>query len=109
MAHGGCDPVQAAVAAAMAAQGRIDVLINNAGRGQQLPFLRQSLAQARSEMETNYLGVLNVLHAVLSHMVAADRRGAQRRLDLRHGGHAEHGQLQRQQGGAQSSDPVTAP
>jgi short-subunit dehydrogenase len=61
-----------AVAAALAAHGRIDVLVNNAGHGYQRPFLQQPLAQARSEIETNYFGVLHMLHAVLPHMVAAD-------------------------------------
>jgi short-subunit dehydrogenase len=64
--------VHNAVAAAMAAHGRIDVLVNNAGQGHQRPFLQQSMAQARGEMDTNYFGVLHMLHAVLPHMLAAD-------------------------------------
>jgi len=63
--------VDAAVHAAIAAHGHIDVLVNNAGWGAQRLLLGQPAGQARQEMETNYFGTLNLLRAVLPHMVAA--------------------------------------
>lgn len=65
--------VEAAVSMVMARHGRLDVLVNNAGHGRQQPFLKMAPAQMRSEIETNYFGVLCLLRAVLPHMVAAGR------------------------------------
>ncbi|WP_010462802.1 SDR family NAD(P)-dependent oxidoreductase [Acidovorax radicis] len=65
--------VAAAVSAAIGTHGHIDVLVNNAGRGAQHLWLHQPPEQARQEMETNYFGTLNLLRAVLPHMIA---RGA---------------------------------
>src|SRR4051812_21256118 len=57
--------VRAAVAAAVDAFGRIDVLANNAGYGLFGAVEESTDAQARAVFDTNVFGVLNVLRAVL--------------------------------------------
>jgi NAD(P)-dependent dehydrogenase (short-subunit alcohol dehydrogenase family) len=55
----------AAVQAAIARFGRIDVLINNAGYGVVGAFEETSDAELRAQMETNFFGAMNVIRAAL--------------------------------------------
>lgn len=59
------EQLRAAVAAAIRAFGRIDVVANNAGYGLFGAVEESTDAQARSIFDTNLFGVLNVLRAVL--------------------------------------------
>lgn len=63
--------VNAAVAAVMAAQGRIDVLINNAGIGFARATEQTSLDEMARVMDINFMGVVRTCKAVLPHMRAA--------------------------------------
>ncbi|GHE99790.1 short-chain dehydrogenase/reductase [Amycolatopsis deserti] len=60
--------VDAAVAAAIAEFGRIDVLVNNAGHGLVGALEELSEEQFRSVLETNLFGAAAVTRAVLPHM-----------------------------------------
>ncbi len=51
----------------MAAFGRIDVLVNNAGYGLIGLFEEMSEAQVRRQIDTNVIGMMNVTRAVLPH------------------------------------------
>lgn len=57
--------VEAAVATVLREQGRIDVLINNAGMGIGGPLEFSSIEDARKQMDVNFLGMVRVLHFVL--------------------------------------------
>lgn len=59
------DSVTAAVALVMAREGRIDVVVNNAGYGIAGAVEDTSLAEARAQLDTNFFGVLRVCRAVL--------------------------------------------
>ncbi|TCL02741.1 SDR family NAD(P)-dependent oxidoreductase [Sodalis ligni] len=59
---------QRAVAAGIAAFGGIDVLVNNAGYGHMAPFEQTQEQAFRTEVETNFFGVVNVTRAVLPFM-----------------------------------------
>ena len=54
-----------AIAAAVAAFGRIDVVVNSAGYGLFGPVEKTTDEQARAIFDTNFFGVLNVLRAAL--------------------------------------------
>ncbi|HKZ96355.1 MAG TPA: SDR family oxidoreductase [Hyphomicrobiaceae bacterium] len=60
--------IEAAVTEAIAAFGRIDVLVNNAGYGLIGLFEEMSEEQVRRQLDTNVLGLMNVTRAVLPHM-----------------------------------------
>lgn len=60
--------VEDAVAQAIAAFGRIDVLVNNAGYGLLAALEEASEQQIRRQIETNVYGVIYVTRAVLPHM-----------------------------------------
>lgn len=63
------EQVNAAVAAVLDRWGRIDVLINNAGKGQASTVENTSLQEFRDIFDTNFFGPLHLLHAALPHMI----------------------------------------
>lgn len=56
---------QGAVDAAVAAFGRLDVLVNNAGFGHATPFEQTTEADFRAQIDTNFYGVVNLTRAAL--------------------------------------------
>jgi len=62
------ESVRAAVSEAIGAFGGVDVLVNNAGFGVFLPFETTSDELIRSLFETNTLGVIAMVRAILPHM-----------------------------------------
>lgn len=56
---------QEAVQLALAAFGRLDVLVNNAGYGHTAPFEQMAADDFRAQVETNLFGVVNLTRAVL--------------------------------------------
>jgi NAD(P)-dependent dehydrogenase (short-subunit alcohol dehydrogenase family) len=69
------DQAQAAIDAATARFGRIDVVINNAGYGLVGAFEETSDSELRAIMETNFFGAMHVTRAVLP-ILRAQRSGA---------------------------------
>ena len=61
--------VRALVDAAHARWGGVDILVNNAGYGTSKPFVDTSTAEARDQMETNYLGAVYATKAALEYMM----------------------------------------
>jgi NAD(P)-dependent dehydrogenase (short-subunit alcohol dehydrogenase family) len=59
------DSVQAAVQSLLAQAGRIDVLVNNAGYVQSGAIEENSVADAQAQLDTNLLGVIRMVKAVL--------------------------------------------
>jgi len=62
------DSVNAAVALVLETEGRIDVVVNNAGIGVAGSIEDTSMEEAKQQMETNFFGVARVTRAVLPHM-----------------------------------------
>jgi NAD(P)-dependent dehydrogenase (short-subunit alcohol dehydrogenase family) len=62
------ESVQAAVDAVLAAEGRVDVLVNNAGYGSLGPVETVSMEEARRQMEVNLFGLATLVKQVLPHM-----------------------------------------
>jgi len=57
--------VEAAVAKVKSAEGRVDVLVNNAGFANLTVFEEISIAEAKATFETNFFGALRLTQAVL--------------------------------------------
>jgi NAD(P)-dependent dehydrogenase (short-subunit alcohol dehydrogenase family) len=62
------DSIHRAVQYIIDREGRIDVLVNNAGVGMGAPLEKVDIADARQLFDTNFFGVLRVCQAVLPHM-----------------------------------------
>lgn len=63
------DSVEAAVGAVMRSEGRIDLLVNNAGFSVAPAGAEESsIAQARSIFDTNFFGIVRMTRAVVPHM-----------------------------------------
>ena len=62
------ETITAAVEQIIAAEGKIDFLINNAGMGITGPIEEIPDAEIRKVFDTNYFGVINVIKAVLPFM-----------------------------------------
>ena len=67
---GPASAITAAVDAAVARHGRIDVLVNNAGFGLMGALQEVTEADARYQFDVNFFGLLNFTKAVLPHMRA---------------------------------------
>ena len=65
--------VRAAVEEVIAREGRVDVLVNNAGMGISGAFEFTEESEARRLMDVNLFGMNNAIRAVLPHMRAAGR------------------------------------
>lgn len=64
------ETVKSGISDAIAAFGRIDVIVNNAGFGRAGIFEEQSDAEIRQHFETNLFGTMAVTRAILPHMRA---------------------------------------
>lgn len=62
------ESVEAAVAQVMAAEGKIDILINNAGFGISGAVEFTEPEDAKKQFEVNFFGMVNMCHTVLPHM-----------------------------------------
>jgi 3-oxoacyl-[acyl-carrier protein] reductase len=67
------DEVDALVAAVLAAHGRIDVLVNNAGITKDARLVKMTLEQFDAVIDVNLRGVFHLSQAVAPHMVAQGR------------------------------------
>lgn len=62
------DDVQSTVDAVIAKYGKIDILLNNAGYGQFETIADMPVEQFQAMMDTNYMGIVRCVKAVLPHM-----------------------------------------
>ncbi len=67
------DEVDAPVAAVLAAHGRLDVLVNNAGLTQAARLVKMTLEQFDAVIDVNLRGVFHLSQAVAPHMVERGR------------------------------------
>ncbi len=67
------DATRVAVAEAIDRWGRVDVLVNNACLALFSPLLERTPEQMRCELEVNFFGYLNMIRAVLPHMLKQQR------------------------------------
>jgi short-subunit dehydrogenase len=65
--------VKAAVDAIVKAEGRIDVLVNNAGNGITGPAYAMPVEYAKKQFEVNFFGLVRVSSAVIPHMIEAGK------------------------------------
>ena len=65
------ESIERAVAATLEWAGRIDILVNNAGYALVGPMAEISLEDLRRQLETNVVGAVAVIQAVVPHMVTA--------------------------------------
>jgi len=65
--------VNEAIRATVGKYGRIDVLVNNAGFGEFIPFRDATIEQFREAMDVNYLGAVRCAKAVYPYMAAAGK------------------------------------
>ena len=93
------ESVAAAVAEMLRREGRIDLLVNNAGFSTAPAGAEESsMEQARSIFDTNFFGIARMTRAVVPHMrQPGERSHHQHRLHLRLPAGALHGALCRDQ------------
>src|SRR6201999_1081311 len=65
--------VNAAIDKIIKAEGKIDVLVNNAGNGVTGPAYAMPVESAKQQFEVNFFGVIRVSSTVLPHMIAAGK------------------------------------
>ena len=63
------ESVNAAIASIIKAEGKIDVLVNNAGNGITGPLYAMPVDTAKKQFEVNFFGVVRVRSAVLPGMI----------------------------------------
>lgn len=63
------DQVRRVTSQVLERYGRIDVLLNNAGYGEFIPFQDASLAHFQEMMDVNYMGTVRCTHEVLPSMI----------------------------------------
>src|SRR5688572_27777756 len=63
--------IVAAVQQVMSQEGRIDVLVNNAGYGLYGPIEQQPMSEVRRQFDTNFFGLVRLTQEVIPHMRAA--------------------------------------
>jgi uncharacterized protein len=63
------EQVDAVVSQVLAKYGKIDVLLNNAGFGEFIPFAKAPLDHFERMMDVNYMGTVRCAHAVLPSML----------------------------------------
>lgn len=62
------DTIQTAISKVISSEGKIDILINNAGKGITGPIEDTPTSEMRNVFETNFFGAIDVMKTVLPHM-----------------------------------------